>query len=112
MAEARFVCNSIVFNGLVYTGDCGWRWQAACTSRKQLEKIGFPGWPEHNLDCVPVLGGQLTKGACTGPLFILSQRFLTQYSGAPRKTFPFRLRSTCFFHRAQLRNRGAVNRNA
>jgi hypothetical protein len=35
------------------------------------KNIGFPGWPEHNLDCVLVLGGQLTKGACTGPLFFI-----------------------------------------
>jgi len=37
-------------------------------------KIGFPGWPEHNLDCVSVLGGQLTEGACTGPLFYFPLR--------------------------------------
>src|SRR5689334_1494763 len=38
-------------------------------------KIGFPGWPEHNLDCVPVLGGQLAEGACTGPLFYFRSLF-------------------------------------
>jgi hypothetical protein len=33
-------------------------------------KIGFPGWPEPNLDWVYGFGGQLLeKGACTGPLF-------------------------------------------
>src|SRR5258708_15919323 len=45
-------------------------WHTTCILVQQLKNIGFPGWPEHNLDCVLVLGGQLTKGACTGPLFI------------------------------------------
>jgi hypothetical protein len=33
-------------------------------------KIGFPGWPDPNLDSVPVFWGvSLEKGACTSPLF-------------------------------------------
>jgi hypothetical protein len=33
------------------------------------KNIGFPGWPEHNLDCVLVLGGQLTEGGLHRPPF-------------------------------------------
>jgi hypothetical protein len=33
-------------------------------------KIGFPGWPDPNLDSVPVFWGVSSKkGACTSPLF-------------------------------------------
>src|SRR5258708_24365131 len=45
-------------------------WHTTCILVQQLKNIGFPGWPERNLDFVLVLGGQLTKGACTGPLFL------------------------------------------
>jgi len=35
-------------------------------------KIGFPGWPDPNLDSVPVFWGVSSKkGACTSPLFHL-----------------------------------------
>src|ERR1700751_4356665 len=34
------------------------------------KNIGFPGWPEHNLDCVLVLGGQLTEGGLHRPPFL------------------------------------------
>jgi len=36
------------------------------------KNIGFPGWPERNLDCVLVLGGQLTKGGLHRPPFLFS----------------------------------------
>jgi hypothetical protein len=35
-------------------------------------KIGFPGWPDPNLDSVPVFWGVSSKkGACTSPFFHL-----------------------------------------
>jgi len=36
-----------------------------------LKKIGFPGWPDPNLDWVSGFGGSVLrkKGACTSPLF-------------------------------------------
>ena len=38
---------------------------------RQLKyKIGFPGWPEPNLDSDSGFGGSVQKkGACTSPLF-------------------------------------------
>src|SRR5260370_37494904 len=39
-------------------------------------KIGFPGWPDPNLDSVPVFWGVSSKkGACTSPLFHFGQLF-------------------------------------
>jgi len=39
-------------------------------SPRTTYKIGFPGWPDPNLDSVPVFWGvSLEKGACTSPLF-------------------------------------------
>ena len=36
----------------------------------QQNKIGFPGWPEPNLDWDSGFGGSVQKkGACTSPLF-------------------------------------------
>jgi hypothetical protein len=39
-------------------------------------KIGFPGWPEPNLDSVTGFGASIEKkGACTSPLFYFSGPF-------------------------------------
>jgi hypothetical protein len=39
-------------------------------SSRATYKIGFPGWPDPNLDSVPVFWGVSSKkGACTSPLF-------------------------------------------
>jgi hypothetical protein len=40
-------------------------------------KIGFPGWPEPNLDSVTGFGASIEiKGACTSPLFHFRSRFV------------------------------------
>ena len=61
--------NCSIFNELTVLHSGLAHWHRSCNLNETNTKIGFPGWPEHNLDCVPVLGGQLTEGACTGPLF-------------------------------------------
>jgi len=39
-------------------------------------KIGFPGWPEPNLDSVTGFGASIEKkGACTSPLFYFPSPF-------------------------------------
>jgi hypothetical protein len=39
-------------------------------------KIGFPGWPEPNLDSVTGFGASIEiKGACTSPLFYFLSPF-------------------------------------
>jgi hypothetical protein len=44
-------------------------WHNTCSSLSNFKKIGFPGWPDPNLDSVSGFGASIQKGACTSPLF-------------------------------------------
>jgi hypothetical protein len=47
------------------------RWHAVCTTAVQQNKIGFPGWPEPNLDWSSGFGGSVQKrGLAPAPFFI------------------------------------------
>jgi hypothetical protein len=41
------------------------------------KNIGFPGWPEHNLDCVLVFGGSVDRrGLAPAPFFVFLKRVI------------------------------------
>jgi hypothetical protein len=43
-------------------------------SIKVIHDFGFPGWPEPNLDWIPVIGGSdQYRGLAPAPFFILSR---------------------------------------
>ena len=47
-------------------------WHTTCSSLCNIKEIGFPGWPDPNLDSVSGFWGvNYKKGACTSPLFHL-----------------------------------------
>src|SRR5215472_6892078 len=60
-------------NELPFLHRPGLHWHRSCNLYETNTKIGFPGWPEHNLDCVPVLGGQLNRGGLHRPPFLFSE---------------------------------------
>jgi hypothetical protein len=49
-------------------------WHNSCSSFGNFKKIGFPGWPDPNLDSVSGFGASIKKGACTSPLFLFLGR--------------------------------------
>jgi len=85
--EARFGCLRNVksrfsskLKRLVYFGN---GWHTVCTIYGQLKyKIGFPGWPEPNLDSDSGFGGSvLEEGGLHQPPFSLPRSGNKHYSG-------------------------------
>jgi hypothetical protein len=58
------LANPCAFMSVVECDSAITRWHTVCSpiSATLLQKIGFPGWPEPNLDWVSVLGGQFKEG--------------------------------------------------
>src|ERR1700720_2464758 len=53
-------------------------WHNTCSSLSNFKKIGFPGWPDPNLDSVSGFGASIQKGGLHQPpfLFLVVPRFL------------------------------------
>jgi hypothetical protein len=61
------------FNRLLFMCISGHSWPVVCIYIELTYDIGFPGWPEPNLDSVPGLGRQFKKGGLApAPFFIFT----------------------------------------
>jgi len=84
------------------------RWHMVCSFSGQHKKIGFPGWPEPNLDSVSGFGVSIrNKGACTSPLFHFAAGFSDPVGaglqpGLPSVSFPV----VCHWRRILARSIG------
>jgi hypothetical protein len=47
-------------------------WHNTCSSLGNFKKIGFPGWPDPNLDSVSGFGASIQKGGLHQPPFFIS----------------------------------------
>jgi hypothetical protein len=50
-------------------------WHNTCSSLGNFKKIGFPGWPDPNLDSVSGFGVSIQKGGLHQPPFSISGTF-------------------------------------
>jgi hypothetical protein len=72
VSDLSFTTNPHAFITLLAVFIAAPCWHAVCTNAGQQNKIGFPGWPEPNLDWSSGFGGSVQKrGLAPAPFFIL-----------------------------------------
>jgi hypothetical protein len=72
VSDLSFATNPHAFIALLVVFIAARCWHAVCTKADQQNKIGFPGWPEPNLDWSSGFGGSVQKrGLAPAPFFIL-----------------------------------------